>query len=99
MFKFHKTVQRFRAKKLKYWNSTSKGGGEGGRRATTVDNSMVCGYFASGKSTSKKTFPPYSVFLFIVVVFFFSHANETKEVNLSNSKKFYIIANYKRSCA
>lgn len=22
MFKFHKTVQRFRAKKLKYWNST-----------------------------------------------------------------------------
>ena len=22
MFKFHKTVQRFRTKKLKYWNST-----------------------------------------------------------------------------
>lgn len=86
MFKFHKTVQRFRAKKLKYWNSTSKGGGE--RRATTVDNSMVCGYFASSKSTSKKLSPltPY----FYLSLLFFSRANETKEVNLSsyNRKNF-----------
>lgn len=96
MFKFHKTVQRFRAKKLKYWNSTSKGGGE--RRATTVDNSMVCGYFASSKSTSKKL-SPLTPYFYLSLLFFFSRANETKEVNLSNSKKFYIIANYKRSCA
>lgn len=90
MFKFHKTVQRFRAKKLKYWNSTSKGGGEGGRRATTVDNSMVCGYFASGKSTSKKTFPLFTPYFYLSLLFFFSRANETKEVNLSsyNRKNF-----------